>query len=35
MIVNALADLEITEYCGATIEHRVGGRDLSDQHMLG
>ena len=34
MIVNALADLEITEYCGATIEHRVGGRDLSDQHML-
>ena len=34
MIVNALHDLEIREYRGATIEHRVGGRDLSDQRIL-
>lgn len=34
MIVNALHELEVKEYRGATIEHRVGGRDLIDQRIL-
>ncbi len=34
MIVNALQELEVKECRGATIEHRVGGRDLIDQRIL-
>ena len=34
MIVNALAELEVKEFRGASIEHRVGGRDLIDQRIL-
>ena len=34
MIVNALSELEVKEYRGASIEHRVGGRDLIDQRIL-
>ena len=34
MIVNALSKLEVKEYRGASIEHRVGGRDLIDQRIL-
>ncbi len=34
MIVNALQALEIKEYRGATIEHRVGGGDLIDQRIV-
>ena len=34
MVVNALHELEVKEYRGATIEHRVGGRDLIDQRIL-
>ena len=34
MIVNALHELEVKENRGATIEHRVGGRDLIDQRIL-
>ena len=34
MIVNAFNELEIKEYRGASIEHRVGGRSLSDQRIL-
>ena len=34
MIVNALHELEVNEFRGATIEHRVGGRDLIDQRIL-
>jgi hypothetical protein len=34
MIVNALAELEIEEYLGATMTRLVGGKDLSDQHVL-
>lgn len=33
-IVNALAELEIKEYRGASITKTVGGRDLSDQRIL-
>ncbi|MDE0209229.1 MAG: acetoacetate decarboxylase family protein [Boseongicola sp.] len=33
-IVNALADLEIVEWRGATITRSVGGKDLSDQRAL-
>ncbi|MCY3597780.1 MAG: acetoacetate decarboxylase family protein [Rhodospirillales bacterium] len=34
MIVNALHGLEIKEYRGATIEHRIGGGDLIDQRIV-
>ena len=34
MIVNALHELEINEYCGATIQHRVGGGDLIGQRIV-
>ena len=34
MVVNALHELEVKEYRGASIEHRVGGRDLIDQRIL-
>ena len=33
-IVNALADLEILEYRGASLTKTVGGKDLSDQRIL-
>lgn len=33
-IVNALSDLEIKEYRGASVTRSVGGRDLSDQRIL-
>lgn len=33
-IVNALKNLEIKEYLGATITQTIGGRDLSDQRKL-
>ena len=33
-IVNACADLEIKEYCGASVTRTVGGKDLSDQRIL-
>jgi hypothetical protein len=33
-IVNALHDLEIKEYLGATVVKTVGGKDLSDQRIL-
>ena len=33
-IVNALADLEIREYRGASLTKTVGGKDLSDQRIL-
>ena len=34
MIVNAFHKLEIIEYRGATIEHRIGAGDLGDQRIL-
>jgi len=34
MIVNALADLEVQEFVGATITKTTGGKDLSDQRIL-
>ena len=34
MIVNALNELEIKEYRGATIQHRVGGGDLIGQRIV-
>ena len=34
MIVNALHELEIKEYRGATIQHRVGGGDLIGQRIV-
>ena len=34
MIVNALSELEIKEYRGGSVEHRVGARDLGNQRML-
>ena len=34
MVVNALAELEVKEFRGASIEHSVGGRDLIDQRIL-
>ena len=33
-IVNALADLEVREYRGASLTKTVGGKDLSDQRIL-
>lgn len=33
-IVNAFADLEISEYRGASLTKTVGGKDLSDQRIL-
>ncbi len=33
-IVNALGDLEIKEYRGASVTRSVGGKDLSDQRIL-
>lgn len=33
-IVNTLAELEIKEYCGASIVKTAGGKDLSDQRIL-
>ncbi len=33
-IINALHDLEILEYRGATITKTIGGKDLSDQRIL-
>jgi hypothetical protein len=33
-IVNALADLEIKEYRGASITRTVGGKDLGDVRIL-
>ena len=34
MVVNALQELEIEEYRGATIVRSVGGKDISDQRIL-
>ena len=34
MIVNALSDLEIKDYCGASVQYSVGARDLGDQRIL-
>ncbi len=34
MVVNALAELKVKEFRGASIEHSVGGRDLIDQRIL-
>ena len=34
MVVNTLSALEIKEYRGASIEHRVGGSDISNQRIL-
>ena len=33
-IVNAFADLQIVEYCGASVTKTIGGKDLSDQRIL-
>jgi hypothetical protein len=33
-IVNALNQLEIKEYRGATVVHSVGAKDLGDQRIL-
>jgi len=33
-IVNALADLEVHEYLGASVTKTVGGKDLSDQRII-
>jgi hypothetical protein len=33
-IVNAFHELEIVEYCGATLTRTVGGKDLRDQRIL-
>ncbi len=34
MIVNAFADLDVVEFRGASISSNVGGKDLSDQHII-
>ena len=34
MIVNTFHELEIVEYRGATVEHRIGAGDLSNQRIL-
>ena len=34
MITNAFNELEIKEYRGASIEHRIGQKDMSDQRIL-
>ena len=33
-IVNGIADLEVSEWLGATLSRTIGGKDLSDQRIL-
>ncbi len=34
-IVNTFYDLEVIDLCGASVTKTVGGKDLSDQRILG